>query len=726
MLIIISISVNAVCDNARNLVGDGIDAADIDAGDLDGDGDIDVVAAMNNDNNFKWFRNNGQGAFTSILLGTHNFPEDVVIVDVDGDGDNDIGGVSQSDNNFLLWTNDGTGTFVETEEDNTVTSARSISAGDIDGDGDIDFIIGRTGGVTIEENDGSESFTNTIVGGATSTNYVQLVDMDLDGDLDILAVRSTTDTIVWMENFGSLNFQVKTLTTTLNDALHIDAGDIDGDGDIDVVAASSTETSPNGIESVMQWFQNDGVMGFTKINITTNITFDGIDTIIIEDVDNDGDNDLIVSDFQASDFIAVFVNDGNELFTHINITNAVTTAQEIRFADVTGDGLKDIIYADIGDDEIEYIDMSRCEEITSLQFQSCDFPTLFCDNFDYNIPLMSNTENRWLIQLGAGQMNNTFAPIDNKLALTNLQNIFPFHATEPFDVSYRPDSGSRFTKHFLSPVFSSEFTLNFANVSDNQFFYSAFELQFKTAYSIKAEISTDGVGNSSGNMNWFYLNESQPSTNWKTLCFNCTNAEDDIFIKINSFFQQREDFPFNSSVDDDEIRIFANNILLGTIEDYLDPRVIGLKQYEFGKLSNSNYTIDDYFVMVGTDTQTSTFEQYFTDKFINDTVLIDDVPDGEIGDMAVAINTIWDDMGLQSVASKLTAGLFLMFFLAMLMVGMAFKTNHPISARVIIVVELFFMILLVFVKLLPIWLPFVIVIIAAGIGAFVAKLGTQT
>lgn len=354
----------------------------------------------------------------------------------------------------------------------------------------------------------------------------------------------------------------------------------------------------------------------------------------------------------------------------------------------------------------------------------CDFPSLFCDDFNYDVPM---AQRNWIIQLGGGVVNNSFIPINNKLTLTNTQNIFPYHETDAFETSYRPDSGSIFTRHIYSPIFSSEFTLVFHNETDNEFFYTASEKQTITAYSIKADtIVKENNSNASGNMNWYYLNQTQPSTQWVILCGNCTLTDNNISIKINSLFQQREVYPFNSSIDDDEIRIYADGVLIGIIEDYLDDRTTYLSQYEFGKLSDGNYTIDNYYVMAGTDKDVSTFEQYFTDFFINDTAEEIILGSGESGDMATALGTIWDDMGLKSTGSRVMSGLFLMFFLALIMFGMAMKMGQPLSATVLIIVELFFMILLTYVKLLPIWLPFVIVLVAAGIGAAAIKMGTQT
>ena len=85
--------------------------------------------------------------------------------------------------------------------------AHSISAADVDGDGDMDVLAGHNN-ITWYENDGSESFTtHTISTSAASSVYT--VDLDGDGDMDV--VGSSSDSVAWYENDGSGNFATHTI-----------------------------------------------------------------------------------------------------------------------------------------------------------------------------------------------------------------------------------------------------------------------------------------------------------------------------------------------------------------------------------------------------------------------------------------------------------------------------------------------------------------------------------
>ena len=347
--------------------------------------------------------------------------------------------------------------------------------------------------------------------------------------------------------------------------------------------------------------------------------------------------------------------------------------------------------------------------------EACEFPLLFCDRFNYIAPISTRG---WLAQEGGGIINTSFTPIDETLLLQGTNRLFPSHLTDAFPTSYRPDSGTAFTQHFMSPVFSTEFELTISNETDNEFRYASYEKQFRTAYILR------GLVNNDGNITWFFANQTQPSLTWETICENCSQAGELLTLKINSFFAQRDEFPFNSSVDVDTTTLYVNGKDLGSINIFLSP-VNFIAQYDIIKIEDANFTVDDYFVMVGTDKLTATHTNYYNDIFDNRSVIVTDYGGGT-GDFAEAVSTIWDDMGLKSAASKIMTGIFLMFFLALIMFGVSMKSGNPVSARVIMIIELFFMIFLTYIKLLPLWIPFVVVIVTAVLGGLAIKMGTET
>ena len=76
--------------------------------------------------------------------------------------------------------------------------------------------------------------------GATS---VFLIDLDKDGDIDILSSSYNDDTIAWYENNGAADptFTAADIATNIDGAYHVYAEDMDADGDIDILASALLE-----------------------------------------------------------------------------------------------------------------------------------------------------------------------------------------------------------------------------------------------------------------------------------------------------------------------------------------------------------------------------------------------------------------------------------------------------------------------------------------------------
>ena len=113
--------------------------------DMDNDGDLDIVATSENDNKVSWFENDGAAdpSFTfrnitaSAIKAWKSFP-----IDLDQDGDVDIITASHGDNKVRWFSNNGNADPSFTAADLIVgADARGVHAGDVDGDGDIDFVV---------------------------------------------------------------------------------------------------------------------------------------------------------------------------------------------------------------------------------------------------------------------------------------------------------------------------------------------------------------------------------------------------------------------------------------------------------------------------------------------------------------------------------------------------------------------------------------------------------
>ncbi len=274
----------------------------LDAADFDLDGDVDL-AVLNG--TLTILANEGFGDLSDVstlVLPPGNFDEigDVAAGDFDGDGDPDLALVRARSRQNLLLLNDGTGRFVDASSrlPQVLDDSRSIAAGDVDGDGDLDLVIGNgdlgTGYLSAKDclllNDGTGRFARA---GLTAyptidrtTNRVELADLDGDGDLDVI-LGDLFGMQIYLD-VGGGNFRVATDTaipTILNQPVRDFAlGDIEGDGDLDLWVGGN-----NGQDIYL----NDGSGRFTAMPGALPGGATAVYSGGFVDLDSDGDLDLV-------------------------------------------------------------------------------------------------------------------------------------------------------------------------------------------------------------------------------------------------------------------------------------------------------------------------------------------------------------------------------------------------------------------------------------------------
>ncbi|CAM9748601.1 unnamed protein product, partial [Ectocarpus fasciculatus] len=247
---------------------DGDEARYVKVADLDGDGDLDVIMASKHGDRVTWYENtDGEGTFSDGFDISTDADGAFTLAVADLDGDDDLDVVSASAFSGLDWyeNSDGGGNFslgVSLEPADDPAGGKDVVTADIDGDGDIDIISASFDGTHTNadfflgrivwfENDGNGSFAEgRDVGLLDSARTVVAVDLDNDGDVDLVACDNVVGHIVWYENTdGTGNFSNGT-------DIAIDAGvnsliavDLDGDGDFDLVTANRDSDS-------VVWYEN--------------------------------------------------------------------------------------------------------------------------------------------------------------------------------------------------------------------------------------------------------------------------------------------------------------------------------------------------------------------------------------------------------------------------------------------------------------------------------------
>jgi VCBS repeat-containing protein len=221
-------------------------------GDLDRDGDLDIVAG-NFQQEAVYYLNDGSGNFSggTVIAARAGNTWRVALVDVDGDADLDLIETMSTDRNFLYmnrFTEDG-GEFsfaspIPITSESFAT--RSIALGDLDNDGDTDFIAGDqdTGNHIYRWFEG-EFFARGVVHANTNRTFaVALADINGDGWLDLVEGNGGLATQIYLnQGIANPGFFSNPVSLSDSDPDHVTVAlitrDIDRDGDIDIVEGNN-------------------------------------------------------------------------------------------------------------------------------------------------------------------------------------------------------------------------------------------------------------------------------------------------------------------------------------------------------------------------------------------------------------------------------------------------------------------------------------------------------
>lgn len=287
------------------------------AGDLDGDGKLDLAVVNNSSNTVSVFRNTGTSGTISyaakIDFATGSSPWSVAISDLDGDGKSDLAVASYSSNRVSVFRNTGSIgniSYAPRVDFTTGTFPISVATGDVDGDGKTDLAVANYNSNTVS------IFRNTSTIGSinyaakvdfsTSSNPYALATGDLDGDgksdLAVLNYFSTSTSVFRnTSSVGIISYASKVDFTTGGRPSSVAIGDLDGDGkgDLSVVNYTSNTVSVLRNTSSISTINFDNKVDF--------VTGSGPYSVAIGDADGDTKPDIIVAN-EGSNTISVFRN----------------------------------------------------------------------------------------------------------------------------------------------------------------------------------------------------------------------------------------------------------------------------------------------------------------------------------------------------------------------------------------------------------------------------------
>ena len=349
--------------------------------DFDGDGRPDVAAASLLDNQISWYRNQGNGTFSSAILisNSANSPSCLVAADIDADGRIDLVSASSVDNEIAWYRNVGGvpgALFASPSSNQRVISrsaeyAYSVTVADVNGDGLWDVVSAslfdnkiayykNLGGGNFGYNSANPTANQHVISTAGSApTSVAAGDLDGDGIFD-LAVTSTNDnTLAWFkggfDESGRPTFTRHVLSTNLPRAYHVSIADMNKDRRPDLIVAA-----PYG--SKISYFKNLSQQGgapetsFAPEQIVSSEAR-GVSSVIAADLNRDGNPD-IVSALLLDDRIIWFPSlgvdeNGDVTFGPEALVSAGTqNPAAVAAADFDGDGVLDVTSASQVDSKV--------------------------------------------------------------------------------------------------------------------------------------------------------------------------------------------------------------------------------------------------------------------------------------------------------------------------------------------------------------------------------------
>jgi len=364
---------------AQQTFATGTFPVSVTAGDLNGDGKPDLIVSNFHSNTLSVLLNTtAPGATTPSFaaqqtFATGSYPAFVTAADVNGDGKPDLIVANAVSNTVSVLLNTTvlaitSPAFAAQQTSATGSAPVSVTAADLNGDGNPDLIVANESSNTVSV------LLNTTAPGASTPSFaaqqtfatgisprsVTVADLNGDGKPDLIVANYNSNTVSVLLNTTAPgattpSFAAQRTFATGSEPRSVTAADLNGDGKPDLIVAN---VDSNTVSVLL----NTTAPGATTASFATQQTFAtaGLPTsVTAADLNGDGKPDLIVANF-GSNTVSVLLNTTVPGATTPSFAAQQTfaTGSGPRFvtaADLNGDGEPDLIVANRSDDTVSVL-----------------------------------------------------------------------------------------------------------------------------------------------------------------------------------------------------------------------------------------------------------------------------------------------------------------------------------------------------------------------------------